>query len=163
MCHCTYEHSGYECMDERRNTDPAMRSLEWTIRKETREIELRGKGINLVFCCHRIKGLREHDVEIQENRGKYTLLVDNKPYCSADRLDDCVSRGKAAGYIAKNEMFPDKRKATSKTTPVVKRSKKTFPETMIKATPLTKQSIDPQPNKLYGNRPAVSGRRLGWR
>ena len=109
-----YQHPEMEYSTNDKNKSPAMRSLKWAIEKEIREKKLKKDGITLIYCEHRNNGIKEHEVEIQESRGKYSLFVDNKSIYTADNLDDCVRWAKAAGHLDKSAKITGTRSAATK-------------------------------------------------
>lgn len=131
MCKKTYQHPGIEYSNQRENS-AAMKSLKWAIEKEIRELKLKDDGINLIYCAHAIKNHKEHEIEIQESRGKYSFFLNGKSVYSTDNLADAVSWGKAAGYIDKNEKIGESRKAPAKpaaTKPTTDTTRKSIPAT----------------------------------
>lgn len=158
----SYQHPGIEYANEVDRHDPAMRSLKWAINKELRELNLKKDGINLIYCAHRFKGLKEHEIEIQEARGKYSLFVDNRNIHTAGSLADCVSWAKNTGHLDKNEKISETRTAATKP------ATKTSPATVRKAAPVITKTTpatakaDDSARRFFGNRLPVSGGH-GWR
>ena len=164
MCEMSYEHRGVEYSDGRANT-AAMESLKLAIKKEIRELKLKGNGINLVYAAHTSKGIKEHEIEIQESRGKYTFFLDGKNLHDANSLADCVSWAKNAGHLDKNEKIGETRTAATK--PATAATRKTTPATAKAASVITKTTpatakADDSARRFFGNRLPVSGG-LGWR
>lgn len=129
----SYEHRGVEYSDGRNNT-AAMESLKWAIKKEIRELKLKKDGINLIYCACRCERHKDHEIEIQESRGKYSFVLDNKNLYTADSLADCVRWAKNAGHLDKNEKIGETKTAATK--PATAATRKATPAA-TKATPTT--------------------------
>ena len=131
MCEKTYQHPGIEYSDSDRDHSVAMRSLKWAIDKEIRELKLKSNGINLVYAAHTSKGIKAHEIEIQENRGKYSFFLDGKSVRTFDTLADCETWAKNAGHIDKAEQIGEARTAPTKpaelSKPVIPTKRKVAP------------------------------------
>ena len=96
------DHNAIEWADEYRS-NALPESLKWARRQEQIAESLGKNGIHTLYCVEETRNRKSRLTKILEQRGRYTLMVDGKNVHAANSLSDCMSWGKAAGYIDKNE------------------------------------------------------------